>query len=65
MQNLLPIYGGFATTASYCPASISACCTECRQMREGIRHKEVLTRGFTQLLQRRQLRSQSFRHLNQ
>ena len=24
---LAPIYGGFATTASYCDASNSACCT--------------------------------------
>ena len=63
-MKLAPIYGGFATTASYCAASISACRTNSpNRLSASDTNRSWLSR-FAQLLQRRQLRP-VLRHLNQ
>ena len=62
---LLPIYGGFATTASYCAASNSACCTSGPNRLSASRHKEVLAGRLAQLLELGKLVLELLRHLNQ
>ena len=62
---LLPIYGGFATTASYCAASISACRTNSPKRLSASDTNRSWLVTLAQLLQPRQLRRQSLRHLNQ